>query len=185
MKIKSQDQQFIYANVLEYFKRINTFVFDVDGVFTDNNMLVTESGELLRTMSARDGYAVRYALTQGYHIAIITGGRSKGVEKRFLDLGVTEIYSGVSEKLTIFRQMMKKNNWDAENTLYMGDDIPDWEVMQHVILPCAPADAVPEILDVATYISPFHGGEGCVRDVIEKTMKLRGHWQKMTKIESA
>lgn len=164
-------------NILELFERINTFVFDVDGVFTNNELLLSEKGDLLRTMNARDGYAVVKALQQNYKVAIITGGRSKSVVQRFQDLGVTDIYIGANSKIEPFLDLMSRYEIDARyEVLYMGDDMPDLAVLNEVGLSACPADAIPEVLQVAKYISPFKGGYGCVRDVIEKTLKLNNHW---------
>jgi 3-deoxy-D-manno-octulosonate 8-phosphate phosphatase (KDO 8-P phosphatase) len=180
MNLKLENQQFIFANIFEYFKKINTFIFDVDGVLTNNNLLITEAGELLRTMSARDGYAIKQALQQGYRIAIITGGKSQGVIKRLEGLGIKDIFSGIEDKLPVYRNYLKNNNLNSDTVLYMGDDMPDRDIMRYVGLSACPADAIPEIIAVCNYISPLNGGAGCVRDVIEKTLKLRGHWDKKT-----
>lgn len=180
MNLNFDNQQFIFANIFEYFKKINTFIFDVDGVLTNNQMLITEAGELLRTMNARDGFAMKHALQNGYRIAIITGGRSQGVIKRLQGLGIKDIFSGIEDKLPIYRNYLKTNNLNSDTVLYMGDDIPDLDIMRYVGLATCPADATPEIIEKCNYISPLNGGAGCVRDVIEKTMKLRGHWHKKT-----
>ena len=164
-------------NILENFKTIKTFIFDVDGVLTDNTLLITEAGEFLRTMNCRDGYAIRRAVTEGYRICIITGGRSQGVIKRLEGLGITEIFSGMDDKLPAYRRYMESHDLDPETVLYMGDDEPDYAVMRLVGLPCCPADAVPNIVEVARYVSPLKGGTGCVRDVIEKVMRLQKKWE--------
>lgn len=163
-------------NKLERFKNIDTFIFDVDGVFTSGNLLITEAGELLRTMNVKDGYAVKRAVEAGFRIAIITGGSSKGVTKRLEGLGITDIYTGTHDKLTAYREYDDIHDLDEANVLYMGDDIPDLEVMRIVGLPCCPQDAVVEIREVCYYVSPHKGGRGCVRDVIERVMKLQGKW---------
>lgn len=164
-------------NQLEKFRDVHTFIFDVDGVLTDNQILITEEGHLLRTMNIRDGYALKKAIKEGYRVCIITGGSSEGVRKRLEVLGVTDIYAGQQEKMEAFEEFVKKYDLDLYGILYMGDDFPDRPVMRRVGLPTCPSDAIPEILDFVDYISPFKGGDGCVRDVIEKVMKLQGKWK--------
>lgn len=168
-------------NPLELFKNIHTLIFDVDGVFTDSKLLITEEGELLRSMNTRDGYVVKKAIKSGLDVVIITGGNSKGVTLRLQNLGVKDIYSNVSNKLDKYEEYLLLNgitSEEEEGILYMGDDIPDYEVMRRVGLPVCPKDAVPEIVNVSRYVSPINGGEGCVRDVIEKILKLQGKWMK-------
>ncbi len=163
-------------NQLEKFSEIHTFIFDVDGVLTNNEILITEQGELLRKMNVRDGLALKYAVQQGYNLCIITGGRSEGVRKRLEGLGITEIFSGQSEKTEAFETYTRAHDLDPNGILYMGDDLPDYPVMRKVGLPTCPRNAAPEILNIAKYISPYNGGEGCVRDVIEKVLRLHNKW---------
>lgn len=163
-------------NPLELFRKIRTFIFDVDGVMTDGKLLVTESGEFLRTFSCRDGYAIRRAVEEGYNLCVITGGRGNSIESRLKMLGIRHFFTGADVKLPIFRRYCEAHQIDTAETLYMGDDLNDYEVMQKVALPCCPANACPEIQDLCHYISPINGGDGCVRDVIEKVMKLHGKW---------
>lgn len=163
-------------NVLHRLAEVRHFVLDVDGVLTDSNLLLTEKGELLRTMNTRDGYALKAALKQQFSILIITGGESDGVRKRLSRLGVSNIHTGIDDKLTVFREIAQTNNWDLKQVLYMGDDLPDLEMMKEVGLPCCPADAAEEIKDLAVYTSPHAGGRGCVRDIIEKVLKIQGKW---------
>ena len=163
-------------NILEDFRHIKTFMFDVDGVMTDASVLITEQGELLRTMNVRDGFAMKRAVDVGYQIFIITGGRSVGVVDRLQGLGVTNIVSGADDKLKFYEDYVAENNLDENRILYMGDDVADFDVMRRVGFPVCPQDAVPEIIEICRYVSPFKGGHGAVRDVIEKTMKLRGKW---------
>jgi 3-deoxy-D-manno-octulosonate 8-phosphate phosphatase (KDO 8-P phosphatase) len=133
-------------------------------------------GEQLRTANVRDGYAVQLAIKKGYRIAIITGGKGEGVRKRFEGLGVKDIFMASSDKVAVFNDYIKNQGIDPTGVLYMGDDIPDWKVMHLVGLPTCPADAAPEIKAFAHYISPKKGGKGCVRDVIEQTLREQGHW---------
>ncbi|HRN90822.1 MAG TPA: HAD-IIIA family hydrolase [Ferruginibacter sp.] len=163
-------------NVLSAFKPIRAFALDVDGVLTDGTVLVTEEGDMLRRMHIRDGYALQLAINKGYHIIVISGSFSAGVKIRLERLGVTDVHMQVKNKSEILQRFIKSNGLSPEEVLYMGDDVPDMEVMQLAGLPCCPADAVPEIVQLARYISPLPGGTGCVRDVIEKTMKLQGNW---------
>ncbi len=160
----------------EYLANITTFVFDVDGVFTNSNVLVTTSGEMLRTMSVKDGYAVKVAIKKGYNICIITGGANDGVKSRLQGLGVKDIYMGAHLKIEPLTEYLNTNNIDPSNVLYMGDDMPDIPAMEYVALPTCPQDAVPEVKEVAKYISHKNGGNACVRDVIEQVLKVRGDW---------
>jgi 3-deoxy-D-manno-octulosonate 8-phosphate phosphatase (KDO 8-P phosphatase) len=160
----------------KFLKDITTFVFDVDGVFTNGSVLVDTAGELLRTMNVKDGYALKTALTKGYNVCIITGGTNEGVRKRLIGLGVTDIYMGSHLKIEALNDYLDTHKIDLKNILYMGDDIPDIPPMQVVGLASCPQDAVPEVKAVSTYISHKDGGTGCVRDVIEQVLKVRGDW---------
>ena len=157
-------------------KAINTFIFDVDGVLTDGTVTLFSNGEQVRKMSTRDGYAIQYALKKGYKIAIISGGSSKGVKQRFDFLGLTDVYLACNNKILAFNELVGKYDLNTENILYMGDDLPDLEVMRKVGLPTCPNDAANEIKETAEYVSPFIGGNGCVRDVIEQTLRVQGKW---------
>lgn len=164
-------------NQLEKFRDIRTFIFDVDGVLTNNEVLVTEDGQLLRTMNVRDGYAIKHAIESGYRICIITGGRSEGVRKRLEMLGVQDIYVNRQEKLNAYEEYIQAYKLDEGEILYMGDDLPDYPVMRRVGLPVCPNDATHELLEIAQYVSPLAGGMGCARDVIQKVMLLHGTWR--------
>jgi 3-deoxy-D-manno-octulosonate 8-phosphate phosphatase (KDO 8-P phosphatase) len=161
----------------EAFEHIKTFIFDVDGVLTDGSLLVMPNGELLRTMNAKDGYALQLAVTKGYNVIIISGGSSESVAQRLVGLGVTNAFFNVKNKLEKFKELVVSNSIDSATTLFMGDDMPDLEILKAVYLPCAPADACVEILENAQYISPINGGQGAARDVIEKVLKLKGDWE--------
>lgn len=160
----------------EYLKDITTFVFDVDGVFTDGTLLITTDGEMLRKMSVKDGYALKTAITKGYNVCIISGGTNDGVRKRLEGLGVEHIYLGAHLKEVPLQEYLKKNHIDLKNVLYMGDDMPDIPPMKMVGLSCCPQDAIPEVKEIAKYISHKNGGDTCVRDVIEQVLKVRGDW---------
>ncbi len=161
---------------LEKFKDVTTFMFDVDGVLTDGRFLITEKGELLRSMNAKDGMAMKLALNANYRIIIITGGRSVGVVDRLKALGIEYVYSGIHNKIEKYDEVIALFDLNEEHILYMGDDLPDYSVMRRVGLPCCPNDAVQECKSISLYVSPKKGGDGAVRDVIEKVLKLNGDW---------
>mgnify|MGYP000191509044 CR=1 FL=1 len=152
------------------------FVFDVDGVMTDGNVIATEDGHFLRNFNIKDGYAIQHAVKTGFHIAIISGGRSLGVNKRFELLGVTDIYTGQEHKEAAFLEFINKHALLPEQVIYMGDDMPDYHMMKRAGVAACPIDAAIDIQQICHYISPFAGGKGCVRDIIEKTLKLQGKW---------
>ncbi len=160
----------------ELLSPIRTFVFDVDGVLTDGSLLVTEEGQLLRSMNIKDGYAMQLAIKKGYNIWVISGGTSEGVKIRLNKLGITEVYLAVKDKNEILNQLLSKYNTSHSQLIYMGDDIPDYGVMLKAGVPCCPADAVDEIKQICKYISPANGGCGAARDIIEKVLKLNGDW---------
>lgn len=160
----------------EYLKHINTFIFDVDGVLTDGTIMVTTEGEMYRTMNIKDGYGLKDAVEKGYNVCIISGGNNEGVRVRLQNLGIKDVFLGTHDKTQILEDYLKEKNVDRKNTLYMGDDLPDYEIMQEVGLPTCPQDAVPEIKAISKYISHKKGGKGCVRDVLEQVMKVQGNW---------
>ncbi|HOY33168.1 MAG TPA: HAD-IIIA family hydrolase [Bacteroidales bacterium] len=163
-------------NYKEILKNINTLIFDYDGVLTDGTVLTTEVGEQYRTGYVRDGYALHLALKKGYNVAIISGGTSHSISKRLETLNLKDIYICVSDKVGTFNEYLEQKNIDPAQVLFMGDDIPDYKVMQMAGLPACPADAAEEIKSISKYISPFKGGHGCVRDIIEQLMKIQGTW---------
>lgn len=160
----------------EYLNDITTFIFDVDGVLTDGTVTVTTSGEMLRTMSIKDGYALKTATQKGYHVCIISGGTNEGVRKRLQGLGIKDIYLGAHNKIEQLNEYLSMHDIDINHVIYMGDDIPDVPVMKLVGLPCCPQDAVPEVKAVSKYISHVNGGKGAARDVIEQVLKVQGKW---------
>ena len=160
----------------EYLNHITTFIFDVDGVLTDGTVLATTSGELLRAMSTKDGFALKTAVRAGFHVCVISGGTNEGVSARLRGLGITDIYLGSHNKMEQFEEYLDVYNIKSENVLFMGDDIPDYPVMKLVGLPCCPQDAVPEIKAISKYVSHKNGGKGAVRDVIEQVLKVQGKW---------
>ena len=163
--------------LFDKFKQVTAFVFGVDGVLTDNSVLVAaSSGEQLYTFNARDQYAIQLAVKKAYPMAIITGNGALGMKKQLEGLGVRDVYIGVDDKKAVLRDWLSHNKLDLRDVLYMGDDIPDVDNMKIAGFPTCPADAVEEIKAVAAYISFRNGGAGAVRDVIEKVMKLQGTW---------
>ena len=160
----------------EEINRVKAFVFDVDGVFSNASMLLDDNGELVRTMNIKDGFAVQLAVRQGYPVGIITGGNSGQVRKRFNLLGVHDVYMKSSSKIDDFIHFYSKYSLNAEDILYMGDDLPDYPVMLQAGIPVCPLDADPEIKKVSKYVSDRKGGDGCVRDVIEQVMRAHGVW---------
>jgi 3-deoxy-D-manno-octulosonate 8-phosphate phosphatase (KDO 8-P phosphatase) len=163
-------------NVLESFKKITTFIFDVDGVLTDGTVLVLENGLQARRMNIKDGFALQMAVKNGYRVLIVSGGNSPQVAGRLERLGIKDVHMSVGDKRKFITDYMRKNNLTKDQLLYMADDLPDLPVMATVGMPCCPADAVSEIKEAVQYISPFKGGDACVRDVIEKVLKLNDHW---------
>jgi len=160
----------------EIMNDITTFIFDVDGVLTDSSVHVTPTGEMLRIMNIRDGYAMKAAVESGYHVCIISGGSNEGVRIRLRNLGITDIHLAAPNKVETFKEYTKLYNIKSEQVLYMGDDIPDYHVMKLVGLPTCPQDSSPEIKEISAYISHKNGGRGAVRDVIEQVMKVQGKW---------
>lgn len=154
-------------------KKIKAFVFDVDGVLSTSTISMGMDGVPLRSVNIKDGYAIQLAVKLGFCIAIITGGNSPSIKHRYEGLGVKEIHLSAKVKIDVFNDILSRLNLRAEEVIYMGDDIPDYEVMSMCGLPCCPNDAVAEIQNISTYVSPYTGGNGCVRDVIEQV--LRGH----------
>jgi 3-deoxy-D-manno-octulosonate 8-phosphate phosphatase (KDO 8-P phosphatase) len=155
---------------------VRAFVFDVDGVFTNGTIMLHPTGSFIRMMNIKDGFAVQHAVKSGLKVCIITGGNSASVRKRFRYLGVKDIYMKSSSKVSSFDHFCSRYNLDKENVLYMGDDLPDFEIMKMAGFPCCPSDAAEEIRQISLYISHRKGGEGCVRDVIEQVMRVQGKW---------
>lgn len=164
-------------NVLESFQDISAFVFDVDGVMTDGGVLLLEDGLQARRMNIKDGLALQMAVKKDYPVIVVSGGSSEPVIRRLQYLGLTEVHLGLKDKLKFLENYLAQNNLSWKQVLYMGDDLPDLPVLEKAGLPCCPADAVIEVKKISKYISPLNGGYGCVRDVIEKVLKLNDHWQ--------
>ena len=164
--------------------QIKAFVFDCDGVLTDGSITLLPDGEQVRKMSTRDGYALQLAVKKSYIVALITGGNSSAVKARMNRLGVHDVYMACADKVIALQELSDIYSLDPKHILYMGDDLPDYDVMQKVGLPTCPDDAVQEIKNISEYISYKKGGQGCVRDVIEQTLKIQGHWIKENNIKS-
>ncbi len=171
-------------NTSELFKPITTFIFDIDGVLTDGTILVLENGLQARRMNIKDGFSLQMAIKKGYRVMIVSGGNSPQVANRLENLGVHDVNMSVLNKKSFVADYMAKNNLAKEQVLFMGDDLPDLVVMSIVGLPCCPADAVNEVKEAVLYISPVKGGDACVRDVIEKVLKLNGHWNYLEEVAS-
>ena len=171
-------------NVLNLFKKITTFVFDVDGVLTDGTVLVLPGGVQARQMHIKDGFALQMAIKNGFKVVIISGGTSDPVVDRLTKLGIEKVFMSVSDKKKFLESYLKKQNLKWDELLYMADDLPDLDAMKFCGVSACPADAVTEIKDIAHYISPINGGFGCVRDIIEKVLKVQSKWNYGTDVVS-
>ena len=156
----------------------------MDGVLATDILVILQGGDMARNMNSKDGYALQLAIKKGYRVAIISGGTSDPVRDRLERLGVKDVFLGVHNKKEKLLEYVQLHGLQWDEIMYMGDDIPDYVVMQMVGLPCCPADAVAEIKQVSRYISSIPGGKGCGRDVIEKVLKLNGHWDLDTSVTS-
>lgn len=164
------------GNFKEDIARCRAFIFDVDGVMTDGGIIPTVDGDFIRRYDAKDGYALAYAIKMGYKVCIISGGRGRTLEYRLRMLGVKDFYLDCMDKITTMREYLAREGLDAQDTIYMGDDIPDLECMREVGIPVCPADAASEVIEVSRYVSEFRGGAGAVRDIIEQVLRARGDW---------
>lgn len=162
----------LYSN----FSKIKAFIFDVDGVMTDGGLTILENGEHVRTFNVKDGWALNKAKKEGIPVAVISAGNGVGVRKRLEYLGIPHIFIGVGSKLEVYENLLKELNLRDEEIAYMGDDIPDLQVLKRVGLPCCPADAVADIVPVCKFISSKKGGKGAVRELIEKVLRIQGKW---------
>ena len=164
------------SNINYDLKKIKAFIFDVDGVLSREVVSLADNGDPMRTVNIKDGYALQLAVKMGYYVAIITGGYTEAVRIRFERLGIKYIYMKSAVKIHDYRDFLEKTGLKSEEVIYCGDDIPDYEVMKEAGLPVAPADAAPEIKQIAKYICLKNGGDGIARDVIEQTMKAQDRW---------
>jgi 3-deoxy-D-manno-octulosonate 8-phosphate phosphatase (KDO 8-P phosphatase) len=163
-------------NFKEKLNKITTLFFDIDGVFTDNKVLVMENGDVIRNVHSKDGYAIQLAVKKGYRIVIISGGNNNAVKNLLAKAGIKDIFINQHDKLQCYKDFIYSNDIKDEQVLYMGDDLPDHEVMSRVGIAACPNDSAPEIKGISVYISPKEGGKGCVRDIIEQVMRAQGTW---------
>ena len=164
------------SNYKALLRKIKCFVFDVDGVLTNGSLILVEGGTQARTMNIRDGFAIEHAIASGFDILILSGASSHEVYARLQYLGIKNYQAGCKDKLSALKEFLWENELSENQILYMGDDIPDLAAMKICGVACCPSDACHEIKKISSYISPHRGGEGCVRDVIEQTLKVQGKW---------
>ena len=157
-------------------KNVNTLIFDYDGVMTDGTVYMDSNGDPLRTSNVKDGYALQLAGKQGFHLAVISGAVVTNITKRLNMLGVSDVYTGIPDKVVKLEEYMAQYGLKPEQIVYVGDDIPDIKVMRRVGVAACPADAAPEVREICHYISERRGGQGCVRDVVEQVLKAQGKW---------
>ena len=166
------------GNFKEDIARVKAFVFDVDGVMTDGGIIPTPDGDFIRRYYAKDGYAMAYAIREGYKICVISGGRGEMLRRRLEMLGVERMYLNCMDKITAIKEFMADYDLVAEEVIYMGDDIPDLECMRLVGIPVCPADACMEVIEASRYVSEYNGGYGAVRDIVEQVLRVQGRWAK-------
>lgn len=157
-------------------KKITTIIFDVDGVLSTATIDMNAEGEPLRTVNIKDGYAIQLAVKMGLRLCIITGGKDKALPLRYGKLGMTDIFMGCGVKIDVYHKYLADNNLTNEEVIYVGDDIPDYEIMREAGCPCCPKDACVDIREISLYVSPYEGGRGCARDVLEQVMRAKGLW---------
>lgn len=161
--------------------KIKALIFDVDGVLSAETIVLSHTGEPLRTVNIKDGYAIQLAVKMGLQVAILTGGKTEAVRLRYEGLGVQHVCMGCSVKIKAYEELLELMHISDEEVLYMGDDIPDYEVMRRCGCPCCPSDAASDIKDISRYISSQAGGYGCGRDVVEQVLKAQGKWMSEAK----
>ncbi|MDI1356509.1 MAG: HAD hydrolase family protein [bacterium] len=163
-------------NFKERLNAISTIMFDVDGVLTDGKVLVMESGEMVRNMYSKDGYALNQAIKKGYRVVIISGGNNQAIKNALIRNGVTDVFIQQHDKMQCYLDYLSLHDLKDEEVLFMGDDLPDHDIMNRVGVAACPNNSATEIKAISHYISPNRGGEGCVRDIIEQVMRLQGKW---------
>lgn len=163
-------------NVLEQLAKIKCIVLDIDGVLTNGQLYLQENGAMLRAMNIKDGFAMQWAVKKGYKIIVVSGGTCESCKERLEKLGIEQVFIGVKNKIALLEKVLQELNIDKATTLYMGDDLPDLEAMQYCGMNACPQDACVDVKMIAQYISPIKGGEGCVRDVLEKILRPNGDW---------
>ena len=164
------------SELKELLSGVTTFIFDYDGVMTDGTVYMDSNGDPLRTSNVKDGYAIQLASKLGYHMAVISGAVVTNITKRLNMLGVMDVCTGVPDKVLKLEEYMKQYGLTPDQIVFMGDDIPDIKVMRKVGVPVCPSDAAEEVKQISVYVSSCPGGRGCVRDVIEQTLKVQGKW---------
>ena len=155
---------------------VKAVIFDVDGVLSLSTIQMSPAGMPVRTVNIKDGYAIQLAIKMGLKLAIISGGTDPSIEERYRKLGMKDIFMSCSTKIQVLHKYLADNNISADEVIYVGDDIPDYEIMQIVGCPCCPADACSDIKEISTYVSPYEGGKGCARDIIEQILRAKGLW---------
>lgn len=161
---------------LKRLPKITTLIFDIDGVLTDGIVTIMPNGDQLRSLNSKDGFAIQLAVRKGFKICVITGGNSENVKMRLAKMGVTDVYLNIAQKIDTYDDIKVMYDLKDEEIMYMGDDLPDYEIMQQVGIPACPQNAAREIRDISKYISDQDGGKGCVRDIIEKVLRAQGKW---------
>lgn len=159
----------------ERLNNITTFIFDIDGVLTNGDIAIYKD-EIVRTLNGRDGFAIQLAAKMGFNVFVISGGNSEPVKQRLLNLGIKEVFLSASNKITVYESLLEKYNLTENEILYMGDDLPDYKVMQRVGCATCPQDAAVEIKSICHYQSPYNGGRFAVRDVVEQTLRVQNKW---------
>lgn len=157
-------------------KKIRAVIFDVDGVLSAETITLHPSGEPLRTVNIKDGYAIQLAVKMGLRIVVMTGGNTPSVRLRYERLGVEDIYMQCAVKIKTYEAFLEKYGLTDEEVIYVGDDIPDYEIMSRCGCPCCPSDACSDIKALSLYVSQCAGGYGCGRDVIEQVLRAQGKW---------
>jgi 3-deoxy-D-manno-octulosonate 8-phosphate phosphatase (KDO 8-P phosphatase) len=163
-------------NFKQKLAHVKALIFDIDGVLTDGSVTLMPDGEQLRRMNIKDGYALQLAVKKGFKVAVISGGRSESARARLNGLGITDVYLSAGVKLDVYENYLLEHDLSDEQVLYMGDDIPDYDVMKRAGVPVCPNDASQEIKAICLYTSARNGGEGCVRDIIEQVMRVQDKW---------
>lgn len=163
-------------NFKQRLTRVSTFIFDVDGVISDEKVYFLGE-EPIKSFNLKDGYALQLAAKKGYNICVISGSRSGALSQRLKNLGISHLFFSQADKLQCYKDFIAENDLSEQEILYMGDDLPDWEVLKRVGVPTCPADAAPEIKEICVYVSRRNGGQACVRDVIEQVMRAQNKWE--------
>ena len=163
-------------NFKERLNKISTFIFDIDGVISEEKVYFFDD-KPIKSFNLKDGYALQLAIKKGYRVCIISGSRSEALKERLTKLGVQHLYFMQHDKLACYKEFIYENNLQDEEIVYMGDDLPDWEVMSRVGVPACPSDASTEIKQISVYVSRRKGGDACVRDIIEQVMRCQGKWE--------